>query len=168
MSNTQYTEKLLLFNSTLEVSLRLLVLLSQDSNKTYDTDRLVILDYFILHAKDIDCEQENLHPSLPLRSSEIIIKRKLVSEGLELLISRGLIEIIYKDTGIYYKSNKLTHMFTNLLKSDYFNRLKGLSNWVVEKYGSFDTPELNSIVNKNIQLWGGEFEYESLVRGKYE
>ncbi|MFC4778157.1 ABC-three component system middle component 2 [Paenibacillus sp. GCM10023252] len=158
----------LLFNSNLEVALRILVLLSQDSNNTYDLDRLVIFDYFIIHANDVDSEQINLHPSLPLRGSEIIIKRKLISEGLDLLVSRGLIEIVYKASGVYYRSNSLTKVFVELLKSDYFIILKKLSTWVAEKYGSIETTEINSIVNKNIQQWGGEFEYESLVRGNYE
>ncbi|WP_419871804.1 ABC-three component system middle component 2 [Candidatus Pristimantibacillus sp. PTI5] len=158
----------LLFNSNLEVALRILVLLSQDSNNTYDLDRLVIFDYFIVHANDVDSEQMNLHPSLPLRGSEIIIKRKLISEGLDLLVSRGLIEIVYQDSGVYYQSNSLTKVFVELLKSDYFKILKKLSTWVAEKYSSIDTSELNSIVNKNIQRWGGEFEFESLVRGNYE
>ncbi|WDM21262.1 ABC-three component system middle component 2 [Paenibacillus polymyxa] len=162
------SDEILLFNSNLEIALRILVLLSQDSNNTYDLDRLVIFDYFIIHANDVDSEQMNLHPSLPLRSSEIIIKRKLISEGLDLLVSRGLIGIVYKDSGVYYCSNTLTKVFVELLKSDYFIILKKLSTWVAETYGSIETSELNSIVNKNIQQWGGEFEFESLVRGNYE
>jgi hypothetical protein len=164
----QHHDNYLLFNSTLEVGLRIVVLLSQDLTKIYDIDRLVIFEYFILHAKDVDNEQENLHPSLPLRSSEIIIKRKLISEGINLLVSKGLVEIIYKDEGVFYKPNALTAMFVDLLKSDYFNNLKSLANWVAKKYSSIETSELSSIVKENIQLWGGEFEFESLVRGNYE
>ncbi len=165
---TKSPEDFLLFNSNLEVALRILVLLNQDSSNIYDLDRLIIFDYFIIHANDIDSGQTNLHPSLPLRGSEIIIKRKLISEGLDLLVSRGLIEILYEDSGVYYKSNSLTKMFVKLLKSDYFMILEKLSSWVAEKYRSIETSELNSIVNKNIQQWGGEFEFESLVRGNYE
>lgn len=164
----KYPENYLLFNSPLEVGLRILVLLSQDSTTIFDIDRLVIFDYFILHANDVDNEQKNLHPSLPLRSSEIIIRRKLISEGLDLLVSKGLVEKVYTDKGIYYRANKLTSMFIDLLKSDYYKDLNSLCYWVTNKFKSFTTPELNSIVNENIQLWGGEFEFESLVRGNYE
>lgn len=158
----------ILYNSPLEVSLRTAVILSNTPEETYDIDRLVIFDYFVLHAKDLDMSQKNLHPSLPFRSSELIIRRKLITEGLEMLVSKGLINIVYNDDGIYYKSNPSTELFANLLISDYALKLKALSEWVIKKYGKLSTNQLASLVNKGIRLWGSEFEFEALVRGNYE
>ncbi|WP_148359073.1 ABC-three component system middle component 2 [Peribacillus simplex] len=167
-SNIENLNYYSLFNAPLEVGLRTLVLLSYVKTNDYDIDRIVIFDYFILHARDIDAEQNNLHPSLPHRSTEIIIRRKLILEGLEILVSKGLVDIIYNNAGIFYKSNKMTDLFVNLLKSNYFIRLKNLTHWAISKYGEIDTQQLNSLINENVQLWGGEFEFEALVRGNYE
>jgi hypothetical protein len=157
-----------LFNSPIEIGLRTLVLLSNEPSINYDLDRLVIFDYFILHANDLDPDQMNLHPSLPHRSSEIIIRRKLVQEGLDILVSKGLVDIIYDEEGLFYKSNQITTLFVKLLKSNYYNRLRSQCKWVIDSYGDIDTKELNTLVNNKIQVWGGEFEFESLMRGKYE
>ncbi|PEA07846.1 hypothetical protein CN425_27115 [Bacillus cereus] len=167
-NSTEIVKDYPLFNSPIEVGLRTLVLLSHVTTEDFDINRLIIFDYFLLHAKDLDVEQENLHPSLPYRSTEIIIRRKLISEGLELLVSKGLINIIYNNDGIFYKSNEMTHLFVNLLGSSYFKRLNILSEWAITTYGEISTEELNNFINKNIQLWGGEFEFEALVRGNYE
>lgn len=165
MSNT--TDKYL-FNSPLEVALRLLVLLNRTELNNFDLDRLVIFDYFILHGNDIDKNQESLHPPLPHRSSEIIVRRKLVQESLDILISRGLVSPVYKNTGVFYSANKSTSLFVNLLKSTYFSKLTLVVEWVLSKYGNVSTSMLNKLVNENIHIWGGEFEYEALVRSTYE
>ncbi|MDD1505888.1 hypothetical protein PVA17_24550 [Lysinibacillus sp. CNPSo 3705] len=164
MSNT--TDNL--FNSSLEVALRILVLLNRAESNNFDIDRLVIFDYFILHRNDIDKNQESIHPPLPHRSSEIIIRRKLVQEGLDVLISRGLISTIYHNTGVFYSANRSTSLFVDLLKSTYFSKLTLVVEWVLSKYGNVSTPMLNKIINENIHIWGGEFEYEALVRSTYE
>ncbi|MBY0098706.1 ABC-three component system middle component 2 [Mesobacillus maritimus] len=157
----------LLYNSPLEVALRTLVLLNNASADTFDIDRLIIFDYIVLHAKDLDERQKNLHPSLPFRSSEIIIRRKLIIEGLEMLVSRGLVNITHNQDGIFYQSNKTTKLFLELLNSNYSIKLRNLSEWALSNYGMLSTQQLVSLVNDGIQLWGSEFEYEALVRGNY-
>ncbi|WP_368072758.1 ABC-three component system middle component 2 [Lysinibacillus xylanilyticus] len=107
------------------------------------------------------------HP-LPHRSSEIIVRRKLVQESLDILISRGLVSPVYKNTGVFYSANKSTSLFVNLLKSTYFSKLTLVVEWVLSKYGNVSTSMLNKLVNENIHFWGGEFEYEALVRSTYE
>jgi hypothetical protein len=168
MDNTNLYNDSFIFNSPIEIGLRTLVLLSNKSCINYDIDRLVIFDYFILHANDLDSGQTNLHPSLPHRSSEILIRRKLIQEGLEILVSKGLIEIIYCEDGLFYKSNEMTHLFVNLLESNYYRRLQSQCMWIIDKFGEIETKELKNLVNNKIQLWGGEFEFEALLRGKYE
>ena len=157
-----------LLNSSLEVSLRTLVLLNCSNNDTFDIDRLVIFDYFILHGKDIDDTQISIHPPLPHRSSEIIIRRKLIKEGLEILFSRGLVNQTHNKDGIYYSANKNTELFINLLQSEYYRKLTEVINWSLFKYSNVETSILNNIVNENIDIWGGEFEYEALVRSNYD
>lgn len=168
INNGNFKDNNLLYNSPLEVALRTLVLLNNAPADTFDKDRLVIFDYFILHARDLDERQKNLHPSLPFRSSEIIIRRKLIIEGLEMLVSRGLVNIIHNKEGIFYQSNQMTELFLELMNSNYSIKLKNLSEWALSNYGKLNTQQLASLVNEGIQLWGSEFEFEALVRGNYE
>jgi hypothetical protein len=168
MDRLEFDSSNFLFNSPIEIGLRTLVMISNKSNIKYDLDRLVIFDYFILHASDLDCDRWNLHPSLPHRSSEIIIRRKLIQEGLDILVSKGLVDIIYDEEGLFYKSNEMTDIFINLLKSEYFLSLQSQCVWVINKCGGVSTNQLNNLVNEKIQLWGGEFEFEALMRGNYE
>lgn len=168
MNNESETQNEYLFNSPLEVALRLLVLISKTNLNNFDLDRLVIFDYFILHGNDIDIQQESLHPALPHRSSEIIVKRRLVREGMNILLSRGLVSQILHNEGIYYSANSNTKLFVDLLESNYYRKLTSVIETILSKYGNVSTSMLNSLVNENIHIWGGEFEYEALVRSNYE
>lgn len=166
MSNK--VENKYLFNTPLEISLRLLVLLSKSKSTHFDLDRLVIFDYLILHGNDIDKTQKSLHPALPHRGKEVILKRKSIKKGIDILLSRGLISQIHSKDGIYYCSNQNTILFVELLESEYYMRLTENIEFINSKYSHVNTSTLTSLINENIHLLGSEFEYESLVRSNYE
>ena len=64
-----------LFNSPLECGLRAVVLLVECSPQELDIQRLVNYDYLLVHSGDIN-GPPSLHPDSPLRSGELLVKRR--------------------------------------------------------------------------------------------
>lgn len=155
-----------IYNTSLEIGLRLLVVLSIDPNNKYEIDRLVYYDYFILYPSDYEVikNSKDIQAKTPYRSGEILIKRHLIVSALSLLLSRGLIDIEYHDDGKYYKANKLTSLFLGYFNSNYYFTLKQNANNVVHILGKKSCKEIDDYITKHIGQWGTEFEYESVFR----
>ncbi|MBS4178774.1 ABC-three component system middle component 2 [Lederbergia citrea] len=153
------------FNTPLEIGLRALIILNELAHEAIDLNRLVIYDYFVIHSSDFDKSLKSLHPPIPHRSGELIIKRKVMQEGIHLMYSRELLDIEYTPKGIYYKANVITSAFINYLNTAYALDISKHSKLVIDKFNSYSDEELNLYINENLQKWGSEFTKESLVRG---
>ncbi len=166
MNNNYFSNRdLNIYNTTLEIGLRVLIILHELKNESIDINRLIIYDYFVTHANDFDESIESIHPPIPHRSGEIIIKRKVIQDGINLMYSRELLDINYTAKGIYYVANDLTSAFLKYIESEYASEISKYSNLVISKFSSYSDDELNDYVNENLSKWGSEFTRESLIRG---
>src|SRR6266542_2221488 len=96
------------FNSPLEIGLRVLYLLNELLPNGCDLQRLVYYDYILVHSSDVPDGPKSIHPSIPHRTTEILIKRELVKKGLTLMHSKQLVDSVFDSTGISYKATELT------------------------------------------------------------
>lgn len=169
MNKNNFTSKrnLNVFNTPLEIGLRALIILNELGNEAIDLNRLIIYDYFVIHSGDFDRRLKNLHPPIPHRSGELIIKRKVMQEGIHLMYSRELLDIEYTSRGIYYKANEVTSAFTSYLNTAYALEISKHSKLVIDKFNGYADEKLNLFINENLQKWGSEFTKESLVRGGF-
>jgi hypothetical protein len=153
------------FNSPLEIGLRVLFILNELYPKGCDLQRLVYYDYILLHSRDVPDGPESIHPSIPHRSSEILIKRELIKKGLTLMNSKQLVKPIFEVSGIYYSATELTKPFLDYNNSEYADALKSVSKWLISKFDSYSDDILSLFIKNNLDVWGGEFSKESLLRG---
>lgn len=153
------------FNSPLEIGFRTLFILNGISPLEVDFNRLVIYDYFLLNSSDFPNGPKSLHPPIPHRSAQIIIKPLILKDALVLMKSKELIDIVFSPDGIKYKANQLTKAFIDLQENAYSKKLIESSNWINTQFGNYSDEQLNTLVENNIPNWGGEFIYESLIRG---
>lgn len=152
------------FNSPLEAGLRCMVILSAGYPNYYDLSRLVFYDYMLVHSGDISGGPESLHPATPHRSGEILIRRPVLESGLNLMLSKGLVSVIYNEDGIFYSATEATSPFLDSLVSEYVTNLEDKSYWLVEHFDDSSLENIQELVNKNLGKWGGEFISESIVR----
>ncbi len=158
------TRNINVFNSPLEIGLRTLFILNSISPTEIDLNRLVIYDYFLLNSNDFPNGPKSLHPPIPRRSCQIIIKPLIFKDALALMRSKELIDIVFSIEGIKYKSNILTEKFIELQENEYSKRLLEISKWIKVQFGDYSDERLNTLVKNNIPNWGNEFIYESLMR----
>jgi hypothetical protein len=151
------------FNSEIEVGIRVLVLLERSSIIKHSLQRLCVYDYILLHAGDIDLTQSNIHPLHPYRSSEYPIKFQIIEKAIYLLISRKLIDVYTDEDGITYGCNDRTKWFLNAFESDYIKKLKHTAEWINTKFSRSTDEELSELMKKKITKWGDEFKQETLI-----
>lgn len=165
LENIFETRNTNVFNSPLEIGFRTLFVLNGIAPTEIDFNRLVIYDYFLLNSSDFPNGPKSLHPPIPHRSAQIIIKPLILKDALVLMSSKELIDIVFSEQGIKYKANVLTKRFIELQESEYSIKLIELSKWINDQFGNYSDEQLNTLVENNIPNWGGEFIYESLMRG---
>ncbi|MCP9749984.1 ABC-three component system middle component 2 [Ferruginibacter sp. HRS2-29] len=144
------------FNSPLESGIRSLGILTHAYPAMLDIQRLVIFDHFVVHTGDIG-GPVSLHPKLPLRSTEILVRRNLVERGLMLMMSRNLIKQIIDVNGIFYQAGEFSETFLNSLSAPYLKSLRERSDWVVNNYSNTGDDVLMEIIAKNFGEWIEEF-----------
>lgn len=153
------------FNSPLEIGLRVLYLLNELQPDGCDLQRLVYYDYILVHSSDVPDGPKSIHPKIPHRTTEILVKRELVKKGLTLMHSKQLVDSVFDSTGITYKATELTRPFLEYNKSEYSKSLKEISTWIVKKFKPYSDEKLSLFIKNNLDVWGGEFSKESLLRG---
>ncbi|RSD20623.1 ABC-three component system middle component 2 [Mesobacillus subterraneus] len=168
LNKERYSEiNIKLFNSPLEIGLRVLVFLSTIAPNSVDIQRLIYFDYLTIHSGDIENGPESLHAATPHRTGEIIVRRNMLQEGINLMASKGLIDIVFNSEGITYKANEISPNFLGYFDSTYYIQLKENAKWVINKFASYSNDDLNRYIKKHLDVWGGEFYNESVIR-EYE
>jgi hypothetical protein len=80
----------LTFNSPIETGVRALILLAEAYPQGFDLQRILEYDYMMVHTGDFENGPPSIHPALPLRSGELLVRRELIDRGLMLMVSRAL------------------------------------------------------------------------------
>jgi len=145
------------FNSALETGVRTLAILIACYPKANDLGRLVQYDYLTVHSADAG-GPPSLHPPLPLRSGELLVRRGLIESGLRLMISRSLVTRSAQINGFLYGADDSAVSFLDNMKSSYIAELRSRAEWVAATFDELSTDELNGIVNKLFNAWTTEFQ----------
>ena len=145
------------FNSPLEAGIRSVCVLLLVYPKSYDIQRLIAFDYLVVHTGDIG-GPKSLHPQLPLRSSEILVRRKLIERGLLLMISRDLVERVIDSNGISYKAGEMAETFLSTLTSSYLLELRKRAVWVTNKFANLEEDILKQTMKNFFGQWIEEFQ----------
>lgn len=145
------------FNSALETGVRSLTILMSCYPRALDLGRIVQYDYLAVHSADAD-GPPSLHPPLPLRSGELLVRRGLVETGLHLMMSRSLVNRQIHDQGFLYSADDSAASYLGNMKSSYIVELRDRADWVTETFGRLTAEALDAIVTRLFKTWTIEFE----------
>ncbi|RPE02334.1 threonine transporter [Candidatus Pantoea deserta] len=145
-----------IFNSALEAGVRSLVILTANFPATLDLQRLVDSDYLVVHSGDVN-GPESIHPPVPLRQGELLIRRKIIESGLTLMLSRGLINRIVSSEGITYQASDYAKPFVDSLTTPYIHLLVERARWAVETFGNMDSKEFQNLISSFFDKWTTQF-----------
>ncbi len=152
-SRTQAT-----FNGPLEAGIRAVALLGAAYPKAFDLQRLTALDYLLVRTRDLSGGPESLHPPTPLRSPEAEVRRRIVHQGLTLMVSRDLARHVAKESGLMYVAGENAAVFLDALQTPYLLKLKDRANWLIRYFSGYSDAEFNAIVRQYFEDWIIEFQ----------
>lgn len=149
-------EFLKIYNSTYEVSIRVLLLLSELNGNSSTLNNLMIFDYLSLNTYDIG-GPASLHAPIPNRGTQLYSRKVIVERSLKYLISKQLIKVNPTDAGIEYLITEYGFKFLEYFESTYFNNLKNRITWTIDQFGNLSNSEMKEFINNNMSKWGQEF-----------
>ena len=153
------------FNSPFETGVRSLAILVAAFPAAFDLQRLVEMDYLVVHSGDID-GPKSLHAPLPLRAGELLVRRGLIEKGLILMTSRGLVQRIPADDGFGYVAGETAAPFIASLTADYSRRLRERADWAVGRFQDVPTEEIRRITHRLLERWSSQFQPVQSIKGR--
>lgn len=151
-----------LFNSPLETGLRTLVVLDAFHPRSCTISELTWFDHLVVHTADVE-GPDSLHPDLPSRTGELLVRRQLVDEGVRLLLNADLISLVDGEDGVRYVAGEEAPSFIDLMEASYCERLKSCAAWLAKRFSALPEEELRSIVHQRLGRWTLEFQGEGTL-----
>lgn len=145
------------FNGPLEAGLRAVAILGAAHPRSLDLHRLVAFDYLLVHTGDIG-GPASLHPASRLRSAELLVRRKLVQQGLLLMMTRELVDREFQPDGIRYQAGENAAPFLTALESEYLMALRERAKWLVDALADCTEQEFRTVMRRFFDDWVEEFQ----------
>ena len=111
----------------------------------------------MVHTGDVD-GPPSIHPALPLRSGELLVRRQLIERGLMLMISRGLVSRHATQDGFMYQAEDDAGPFLDALTAEYLGDLKDRAEWVVDRFQDMSDQEIRFMLTRIYDQWSREFQ----------
>lgn len=152
------------FNSTLETGIRALVVLEAFYPRRCDLLEMTWLDHLVVHTGDFDGQDvpESLHPDLPNRVGELLVRRQLVEKSLRLMQQVHLVELFETEDGISFAASEDAPSYLDLLQAPYSLALKQRAKWMANRFAGMQTAEIRALIEARIGRWTAEFRAEEL------
>ncbi|CAJ5450753.1 putative threonine efflux protein [Burkholderia pseudomallei] len=155
------------FNSTLETGIRALVVLEAFYPRRCDLLEMTWLDHLVVHTGDLDGEDvpESLHPDLPNRAGELLVRRQLVEQSLRMMQQVHLVEVFETEAGIEFCASEDAPSYLDLLQAPYSIALKQRASWMANRFAGLDTAEMRALIENRIGRWTAEFQADENPTG---
>ena len=137
-----------LFNSTFEVSLRALLLLSQTADVNITIDRIVAYDFISLYSRHFDLAEINLHGDNEYGFSELFARRTVMQAALKELVLDGLAKAIRRKDGFCYEITETGVAFCQKQTTDYANTYRRLASATHKKFKTMTEVEIMAVISQ--------------------
>jgi hypothetical protein len=152
-----------LFNGALETGVRALIILNAAYPISCDLTKLTWLDYLVVHTGDINGGPDSLHPNLPQRGGEILVRRRLIEEGLMMMRRLHLIATIPHESGMTYRATDEAYPLVELMKTGYSMKLKNRAKWLVENVCVYPDKSIQKLIESKLGAWNVEFQEKVVI-----
>jgi len=149
------------FNGPVETGMRAVVTLHASFPRELDIQRLTALDYLIVRTSLLQGGPNDLHPSTPVMTPVTQVRRKAVYAGLDLMITRELVERTITERGIYYRAGEYSSFFVEALTTSYARQMLHRAEWIADYFKGYDDETFETLMSDLLGNWVAEFQDES-------
>lgn len=155
------------FNSTLETGIRALVVLEAFHPRRCDLLEMTWLDHLVVHTGDLDDPDapSSLHPDLPNRAAELVVRRPLVESSLRLMQQLHLVDVFENEDGITFGASDDAPIYLDLLQAPYSVALKERAQWMAGRFANEPAAAMRRKMEQRIGRWTADFRVEQLFTG---
>src|ERR1700754_154368 len=139
-------------NSPLELGLRALVVLTASFPRSLDLDRLVLMDYCLLHSADLGGPPSVL-PPIPARGGELGVKRAVLEHGVQVMARAQMIDLVATADGLTYRASEEAAPFLRLVDSPLVSSLSEIAAWGVSVFSDLPTNEIRDRIRAIADRW---------------
>ncbi|QPN30310.1 ABC-three component system middle component 2 [Diaphorobacter sp. JS3051] len=155
------------FNSALETGIRALVVLEAFHPRRFDLLEMTWLDHLVVHTGDLDDIEApgSLHPALPNRAAELVVRRPLLEKSLRLMQQLHLVDVFETEDGITYGASDDAPIYLDLLQAPYTFALKDRAQWMAERFADLSSTDIRAQMEKRISRWTADFCADESFKG---
>ncbi|MFH6678473.1 ABC-three component system middle component 2 [Clavibacter michiganensis] len=147
-----------LYNTSREVSPRLLNILVAVAPRRVNIDQMIRLDYALVHSSDFG-GPTSLFPASKSRLSEITVKGPVIKAGLHRLVKAGLVSLSFTDQGILFSASEEASVYLRLLQGQLAEALREVAFWLAEEaFINDDSSQLSTEFVQRAPKWQEQFE----------
>lgn len=150
------------FNSPLETGVRSLAILVAAHPESFDLERLIEMDYLVVHSGDAG-GPDSLHAPLPMRAGELLVRRGLIEKGLLLMMSRHLVKRVPAKEGFNYIADESAAPFLRSLTTSYSQKLSERASWAVERFANESTMDIRRTMRRLFEDRASQFEISNIT-----
>jgi hypothetical protein len=136
-----------LFNSTLEIGVRCLILLSQSYPTGLHLDELLSLDYVMTHSDEFS-GPKSLHPSTTISIAEPFSRREITQRALRAFQLKLLVEEVPNPKGLVWIAGDNAAPFVEYLSTTYHVAMKQRAKWL------WDQVKLDGLASYSVAIEG--------------
>jgi hypothetical protein len=145
------------FNSPLEAGIRAVVVLEHLRPETLDLGEMVLFDHVVVHTADLG-GPPSLHPEVPGRKGELLVRRRLVEASLQLMQRCHLVDQQSAEEGIVYRASEEAAAYVELLETAYSVQMKARARWLAEQVKTHSKAHFKRLVRERIGDWTEAFQ----------
>lgn len=153
-----------LFNSKLETGTRAVIVLDAAYPRALDLARLTWFDHLVVHTGDAG-GPPSLHPALPERTGELLVRRRLVEDSLTLMRRVHLVDAVADENGVSFRASDEAAPFVDLMRTEYAQALKVCAKWLVGQFADLSAEDLAQRVEHQLDRWSVEFSSDGVQPG---
>lgn len=145
------------FNGPLEAGIRAVAVLAAAFPRSYDLQRLTAFDYLLIYTRQLG-GPEDLHPATPIHAPATEVRRKVVQDALNLMMTRELVVRHAAANGIQYRAGEMASTFMDSLQTNYLSRVKERAEWLVKHLANYTDAEFGALMRRFFDNWVIEFQ----------
>lgn len=151
------------FNSPIEIGMRMVYLLLELYPKDFDVFYLTYLDYALVYSADLG-GPDSLHTPVSQRGGAFLSNSDSVDQALKSMCKLGFVEMKLSEQGITYLAGDNARAVTNSMGTLYTELLKEKCTWVGEFISDKSYKDIQGIFKESGMQWG----YDPIVDKGHE
>lgn len=134
------------FNSTFEMELRILLLMSAARKKAFSFERIVSMDFIVCYAGYFQLPYLNPQGENQYMFSELASRRKRIQEAVKSLVVQGLLDVGL-DKGYVFSITDTGSRYIRKLKSKYAVQYKTIAADAIKRFKDYSDLQLDRMIN---------------------